>query len=87
MEKKIFDDFTDVDCNYCANYYTDACDGVSEGVKRPCKSFIAHRGINIPKEINALKSALKSITDYITFLTIVLILYWAIPFVYEILTT
>ena len=58
-QEKIFDDFPTIDCNECEHYYTNACDGVSEGLERPCKTFLATRRVNIPLEINSLKNDFK----------------------------
>ena len=54
MEDKRFDDWKEVSCNECANYYTNACDGVTKGARKPCNSFIATRSVVIPKQIERL---------------------------------
>lgn len=61
MNKQIFDDFPKVNCNGCEHYYTNSCDGVPEGSKKACKSFIATRDINIPEELESLRKRMKSL--------------------------
>ena len=56
---KRFDEWNHIDCNECANYWTNACDGVPEGKKRACNSFLAQRNVSIPLEIKALRGKLK----------------------------
>ena len=57
MEKKVFDDYQ-VDCNECQHYWTDNCDSVPVGKTKQCKSFIATRTTDIPKQIGKLKNEL-----------------------------
>ena len=52
---KRFDDWIDADCNDCARYWDDSCDGVSKGDKKPCNSFIATRSVVIPEKIKLLE--------------------------------
>ena len=56
---KRFEDWEDVDCNQCARYWDDSCDGVSKGSKKPCNSFIATRSVVIPERIERLEKAVK----------------------------
>ena len=55
--KKIFDDFTCVDCNDCERWWLNQCDGVkpstsnSNGSTRVCNGFLATRNIHIPQKI------------------------------------
>lgn len=71
---KRFDNW-DVDCNECANYWTNSCDGVSKGVKKPCNSFLAQRSISIPSEIKSLRSALKWLTVAFIIMSIILLIH------------
>lgn len=51
-----FDNWDDVvECNNCAKYWDDSCDGVSKGSTRSCTSFIATRNIVIPQQIKSLE--------------------------------
>ncbi len=59
---KVFDDFYEVDCNECEHYWTNTCDGVPKGANRSCNSFSATREVVIPKKIERLESALKSLS-------------------------
>ena len=61
MSSKRFDNWDEVDCNECANYWTNSCDGVPEGQKRACNSFLAQRNVTIPAEIKSLRNELKSL--------------------------
>lgn len=79
---KIFDEYH-VDCNDCLEYWTERCDGPSEGLERPCKSFKAIRRVDIPLQINALKSALKSLEVAVVFLAVCQIIQ-AACFIYHI---
>lgn len=55
-----FDDWKDLkDCNECVHYYNDVCDGAIVGSERPCKAFLATRRVDIPAQINALRTHLK----------------------------
>ncbi len=74
-DNKIFDDFYTVDCNECANYWTDACDGVPKGANRSCNSFSATREVVIPKKIERLESALKSLSFAVACNSIALIVH------------
>ena len=71
---KRFDNW-DVDCNECANYWTNSCDGVSKGVKKPCNSFLAQRNVSIPLEIKALRGRLKRCEVCLFITDVVLLIY------------
>ena len=61
-DKKIFDDFTEVDCNSCERYWLNQCDGAKthgKGSKMPCNSFLATRKVVIPLQIKRLKNDVK----------------------------
>ena len=64
--EKRFDNWTDVDCNECANYWTSSCDGASEGARKPCNSFIAQRNVNIPAEIKSLRKQIEGLKTSLT---------------------
>ncbi len=57
-ERKIFDDFQEVDCNECERYYLNQCDGaktLGKGSKLTCTSFLATRNVVIPEQIKSLQ--------------------------------
>lgn len=63
-ETKIFEEYPKVDCNECARYWDNSCDGVkcktnsdkpSTGSQRLCNSFLPTRSILIPAKLNALE--------------------------------
>jgi hypothetical protein len=59
---KIFEDWDEIDCNECAKYWDNSCDGVKSslnGSKRLCNSFLATRSVVIPQELKRLKTAIK----------------------------
>ena len=72
---KVFDDFYMVDCNECENYWTNACDAVPKGANRSCNSFKATRSIVIPKKIERLESALKSLSFGVICLGVALVIH------------
>lgn len=72
-DNKRFDNWDEVDCNSCANYWTDKCDGVVKGSKKLCNSFLAQRSIVIPEEIKSLRSALKSLTGAYVILSVIVV--------------
>lgn len=53
-----FDDW-EVDCADCQHYWDDSCNGVPEGQKRNCTAFVATKKVDIPKQIEQLKTAVK----------------------------
>lgn len=71
MEQKKFDDWQNVNCNECSNWWNDSCTGAPAGVKKPCNSFLAQRSVIIPEEIKALKSEIKWLSWHIITLYIV----------------
>lgn len=70
-----FDDYIDVDCNNCQNYWNETCDGVQvEDRERPCQSFRATRTIDIPKRLSQLEDELKiTRTTLVTLYLVVLL--------------
>lgn len=70
MESKKFPEFTDVkDCNSCASYWDDSCDGAS--YPKPCNSYRACRKDDIPKQIQELNQKVKELRDHICFIHII----------------
>lgn len=56
-DKKIFGEFQEVECNECERYWLNQCDGAkcsNKAQKVPCNSFLATRGVVIPKQIEQL---------------------------------
>ena len=74
MKKQIFDDFPKVDCNDCENYYTNACDGALQGSERHCKTFLATRGVNLPKRLSELEKDVKAYGVHILLIYILLMI-------------
>ena len=60
-EPKRFEEWTKVDCNECANYWNDSCDG-SQGSEKPCNSFLASRSVILPAKIKRLESFVISLS-------------------------
>ena len=58
VDTKIFDDFPEVECNNCEPYWNNQCDGTPVGSERPCKAFKATRKVDIPDELDALRTHL-----------------------------
>lgn len=58
---KYFDDWNPVDCNDCENYQTSTCDGVLEGEKSKCKSYIAGRYTDFGRRIYELEQKVKKL--------------------------
>ena len=56
-DKTRFDEWTEtVDCNDCARYWDDSCDGMpTERSQRLCTSFLATRRVVIPSQIESLR--------------------------------
>lgn len=73
---KRFDDFTGVDdCNNCAHYWDNSCDGVSEGSTKPCNSFLATRSVVIPSQINDLQRRIKWLSVSCALIELVVIIH------------
>lgn len=58
-DKKIFEDFQQVDCNDCSHYWDDSCGGVKKDSEKRCTAFLATKRVDIPLEIEALRKAVK----------------------------
>lgn len=57
-----FDDWSELkECDDCAHYWNSTCDGVSEGEKKPCKSFLATRRVNTKQEIEDLRDEIRGL--------------------------
>lgn len=82
---KIFEEY-EVDCNNCSNYWDSKCDGVPVNLKRNCSSFIATRTYDIPKQINTLYNALKSLNKHIIVIYILLAVHFFIEFITELIS-
>lgn len=80
--KKIFDDFPRVDCEECANWWVNQCDGVPRGSKKRCTAFIASRRVDIPQEIARLKREVKHLTIFLYGFEILFILYMTINLIW-----
>lgn len=81
--EKRFDNWTDVDCVECANYWTSSCDGISDGARKPCNSFIAQRSVNIPAEIKSLRKQVEHLKTSLkatqwSLLSVMILLIWQI---------
>ena len=61
---KRFEDWIEVDCNDCAHWWDNSCDGVKPTLNQsrmPCNSFLATRSIVIPEQIKSLQRANKRV--------------------------
>lgn len=73
MEKK-FPEFNDVkDCNSCANYWDDSCDGAT--YPKPCNSYKACRKDDIPRQIKVLNDKVHDLENRIAFARIMFCVY------------
>ena len=74
MNRKIFDDYGDLrDCNSCANYWDDTCDGAT--FPKPCNSYKACRKEDIPEQLALLKNQLDDLQDGLSWLRIIFYAY------------
>lgn len=63
-ESKIFENWTEVDCNDCSHYWNDSCSGVKtsgNGSVKPCTAFLAARKVDIPEQIKRLRKAVRGL--------------------------
>ena len=83
-EPKRFDDWPKVDCNECARYWDNSCDGVncntnsdksSTGYTRLCNSFLATRSVVIPAKIKDLERSVKGLRKSLILADIVIIVH------------
>lgn len=74
-DKTRFDEWKEVvDCNDCARYWDNSCDGVDKGSQRLCTSFLATRKVLIPPQIESLRMAVKRLYAYIIAVSVLIIL-------------
>jgi hypothetical protein len=77
-ETKIFDEY-EVDCNQCAAYWNNQCDGVScanEGTKsRKCTAYEPVRRIDIPTRVDQNTKDIKSLNRVQNFILLMLALH------------
>lgn len=74
-EQKRFENWEEVSCNDCACYWDNSCDGVKEGTKKLCNSFVASRQLTIPAEIKKLKKDVKHLRMSLILADVVIILH------------
>lgn len=74
-EQKRFENWEEVDCNDCACYWDNSCDGVKEGTKKPCNSFVASRKVSIPGQIKELKDKVERLRWSLVLISIVILLH------------
>jgi hypothetical protein len=79
-EQKRFEDWEEVSCNECGRYWQDSCDGVKEGSRKPCNSFIATRKVVIPARLKALENSNKWLRRWCLLLSILWLL--GVVFIY-----
>lgn len=77
-EPKRFEDWTQVDCNDCQHYWTDACDGVSKGTQKPCSSFLATKRVDIPLQIKRIRQRQNGLDWAFVFLAIAILINYAV---------
>ena len=70
-----FDNWDEVNCNECANSWTNSCDGVPEGRRKPCSSFLAQRSVTIPLEIKSIKKRLTITETMIVFMNALILIH------------
>lgn len=73
-DRKVFDEWTDVDCNNCQRYWLDQCDGTKVNETKICNSFLATRKTDIPMQIKRLDKDLNWIKGVLIFYGIVILL-------------
>lgn len=66
-------DETYVDCNNCAHYWDNSCDGVSERQKRPCTAYLATRHTDIPKRLKDVEDSILRLRIDIIFILLYMI--------------
>ena len=74
-EQKRFENWEEVDCNDCVCYWDNSCDGVKEGTKKPCNSFVASRKVSIPGQIKELQDGVKQLRWSLLLTDIIILLY------------
>ena len=79
MPQKIrgtFDKFPTVSCNGCSRYWDSSCDGVSVGDQKDCRSFIATRDEDFPKQLRDLRNIIVVQGVAIVLISLALILHF-----------
>lgn len=74
-EQKRFENWEEVDCNDCACYWDNSCDGVKEDTKKPCNCFVASRHISIPGQIKELQDKVEQLRLSFILISIVILLH------------
>ena len=80
-KKRIFEDFQCVDCNECARYWDNSCDGVKnapEGSQKLCTSFLATRSVVIPAQIEALRSEITRLYVSLILLSVTVLIHYLV---------
>lgn len=73
-EPKRFEAWEEVDCNECARYWDDSCDGITaKDLQKPCNAFLATRSVVIPAKIERVEKQVKWLTGIIAIEMILLI--------------
>ena len=75
INKKIFDDFTKVDCSDCSHYWDDSCEGVKKGSEKRCTAFKAVKRIDIPVQVERLRRAGKGLGWAVTGLGVAMLIH------------
>lgn len=74
-EPKIFEEWTEVDCNQCELYFLNQCDGVKNNSKKKCTGFLATRHVIIPEQIKQLQDSIKRLRYSYFTLGIILVIH------------
>lgn len=65
----VFDEYL-VDCLECAHYWDDSCDGACGATERSCTAFKAVRRVDIPEQIESLRSEIKGLKTQMLILAV-----------------
>jgi hypothetical protein len=68
-----FVDYTSRKCYNCEQYWHNKCDGLPDGLESSCTAFNPTRSIEIPLEIERLKTQLKGLREVVIMLIILVI--------------
>ena len=74
-DRKIFEDFSEVDCNECEHWWMNQCDGASKGSRIGCNSFLATRSVVIPARIETLEKSIKWLTFSVIFTNVAFLIH------------
>ena len=63
MNQTLFDEWWDdlKECTNCESWWMSQCDGVPPDDERPCRAFKATRKVQIPEDIEALKTQMRAL--------------------------